>query len=65
MQQPAVFQVWKKYNNDEEMPQSNPEVEQQLSDEDLYNLSQFIIGEEPKWGHVKPWQDYDKVNPKN
>ncbi|XP_057807888.1 uncharacterized protein LOC131022419 isoform X2 [Salvia miltiorrhiza] len=57
----TIFRMWMKYNREEDTPESSTQNELQIANEDLFEMSQFIIGEEPSWGHVKPWHDYDKV----
>ncbi|XP_057804128.1 uncharacterized protein LOC131019567 [Salvia miltiorrhiza] len=57
----AVFQTWVKYKSEEETPESSSQNKLHINTEDLFELSQFVIGEQPSWGHIKLWQDYDKV----
>lgn len=56
-----MLSVWKKYHSEEELSPLDPEVAENLSLEDLSKLSEFIIGEQPKWGEMKSWYDFDKV----
>lgn len=38
-----------------------PEDEEQVPEDELKSLSQWVLGEMPNWGGMKSWHDADEV----